>query len=99
MLKPGGRLLVVNETLKTLRDPIGVHAEAVAQFEGYEHAHWAGALPLGGRPRRFLHPDVEPCYHWFFRVPPPPHTATARAWRAGAPARAAVRAQSAAAPT
>ena len=41
MLKPGGKLLVINETLKTKHDPVGVHAEAVAQFEGYEHAHWA----------------------------------------------------------
>ena len=32
---------MINETLKTKHDPVGVHAEAVAQFEGYEHAHWA----------------------------------------------------------
>ena len=47
VLRPGGRLLMVNETLKTLRDPHGVHVEEVAQFEGYEHAHWAAELPLG----------------------------------------------------
>ena len=56
ILKPGGKLLVVNETLKTLQDPVGVHPKAVAQFEGYEHAHWAAAIPLGGRTRRLLHP-------------------------------------------
>jgi len=41
VLRPGGRLLVVNETLKTLRDRHGVHDEGVEQYEGYEHAHWA----------------------------------------------------------
>ena len=43
VLRPGGRLLMVNETLKTLRDPHGVHDEGVEQYEGYEHAHWARA--------------------------------------------------------
>ncbi len=43
VLRPGGRLLMVNETLKTLRDPHGVHVEGVEQYEGYEHAHWAFA--------------------------------------------------------
>ena len=32
---------MVNETLKTVRDPDGVHDEAVQEYEGYEHAHWA----------------------------------------------------------
>ena len=44
VLKPGGRLLIVNETLKTGAIPIGVHAEGVEQFEGYEHAHWASHI-------------------------------------------------------
>src|SRR6266850_7183187 len=41
VLRPGGRVLMINETLKTLRDRHGVHVEEVDQFEGYEHAHWA----------------------------------------------------------
>jgi SAM-dependent methyltransferase len=71
VLKPGGRLLVINETLKTKHDPVGVHAEAVAQFEGYEHAHWA--LQYRGEAIRagFSTRLIEPSYHWFFRTPPP----------------------------
>lgn len=41
VLRPGGKMFVVNETIKTLRDPVGVHVEAVEQFEDYEHAFWA----------------------------------------------------------
>jgi SAM-dependent methyltransferase len=82
VLKPGGKLLVVNETLKTRRDPVGVHAEAVAQFEGYEHAHWAlqyrwEAVRAGFRTRL-----IEPSYHWFFRTPPPAQPPRWRDWRA-----------------
>jgi SAM-dependent methyltransferase/uncharacterized protein YbaR (Trm112 family) len=70
VLKPGGKLLVVNETLKTVSDPVGVHTEGVAQFEGYEHAHWAvryrGEAIRAGFSTRLL----EPSYHWFFRDPP-----------------------------
>jgi SAM-dependent methyltransferase len=81
VLKPGGKMLVVNETLKTKRDPIGVHAEAVAQFEGYEHAHWAyqyraAAIRAGFRTRL-----LEPSYHWFFQTPPPSQTPPMRDWR------------------
>ena len=70
VLKPGGKLLVVNETLKTRHDPVGVHTEGVEQFEGYEHAHWAlryrGEATRAGFSTRLLEPD----YHWFFREPP-----------------------------
>ncbi|MGI8715590.1 MAG: methyltransferase domain-containing protein [Solirubrobacteraceae bacterium] len=70
VLKPGGKLLVINETLKTRHDPVGVHAEAVEQFEGYEHAHWAlryrGEAVRAGFSTRLL----EPSYHWFFGTPP-----------------------------
>jgi SAM-dependent methyltransferase/uncharacterized protein YbaR (Trm112 family) len=71
VLKPGGRLLVANETLKTLRDPNGVHVETVAHWEGYEHAHWAAryrweAIRAGFRTR-----ITEPRYHPFFGAGPP----------------------------
>jgi SAM-dependent methyltransferase len=70
VLKPGGRMLVINETLKSRRDPDGVHTEGVAQFEGYEHAHWAwryrGEALRAGFATRLL----EPRYHGFFSGPP-----------------------------
>ena len=49
-----------------------MHAEAVAEFEGYEHAHWA--LQYRGEAIRagFSTRLIEPSYHWFFRTPPPP---------------------------
>jgi SAM-dependent methyltransferase len=71
VLKPGGRVLVVNETLKTLRDRHGVHVETVAHWDGYEHAHWAAryrweAIRAGFRTR-----ILEPRYHPFFGDGPP----------------------------
>ena len=84
VLRPGGKLLVVNETLKTKRDPVGVHPEAVAQFDGYEHAHWAWqyrgeAIRAGFKTRL-----IEPSYHWFFRDPPPLRAPPVRDWNARA---------------
>ena len=84
VLKPGGRMLVVNETLKTLHDPVGVHAEAVAQFEGYEHAHWAAQYRWGAVRAGFSTALLEPTYHWFYRVPP--LRRTLRRCATGAPA-------------
>ena len=69
VLKPGGRLLVVNETLKTARDPVGVHTEGVEQFEGYEHAFWAARYRWEATRAGFLTRVLEPSYHWFFREP------------------------------
>lgn len=67
VLKPGGKLLVANETLKTLRDPHGLHVESVVQYGGYEHAHWALHYQLGARAAGFqIERLVEPAYRWFF---------------------------------
>jgi SAM-dependent methyltransferase len=68
VLKPGGKLLVINETLKYLRDRDGVNVEGVEQFDGYEHAHWAlqyrfGALGAGFRHSRLLQPVYSPRLH------------------------------------
>jgi SAM-dependent methyltransferase/uncharacterized protein YbaR (Trm112 family) len=82
VLKPGGKLLVVNETLKTRHDPVGVHPEAVVQFEGYEHAHWAWQYRAGAVRAGFLTRLIEPSYHWFFRTPPPDQPPPLRNWRA-----------------
>jgi len=80
VLKPGGQMLVVNETLKTRRDPIGVHTEGVAQFEGYEHAHWALRYRWEAVRAGFSTELLEPSYHWFFRAPPPARPPV-RSWR------------------
>ena len=66
VLRPGGRLLVVNETLKTLRDPHGVHDEGVERFEGYEHAHWAARYRWEATRAGFLTEVTEPHYRPFF---------------------------------
>ncbi|MGO9752692.1 MAG: methyltransferase domain-containing protein [Solirubrobacteraceae bacterium] len=75
VLRPGGKLLVVNETLKCIKDPSGVHIEAVEQFEGYEHAHWALQYRLGARLAGFSTELLEPAYRPYFdpvalHVPP-----------------------------
>jgi len=66
VLRPGGRLLVVNETLKTLCDPHGVHDEGVERFEGYEHAHWAARYRWEATRAGFLTEVTEPHYRPFF---------------------------------
>jgi len=66
VLRPGGRLCIVNETLKTLRDPHGVNVEGVEQFEGYEHAHWALGYRLAAIRAGFLTEVTEPHYRPFF---------------------------------
>ncbi|MGO9322606.1 MAG: methyltransferase domain-containing protein [Solirubrobacteraceae bacterium] len=66
VLRPGGRLLMVNETLKTLRDPNGVHVEGVEQYEGYEHAHWALRYRWEAMRAGFLTEVAEPHYRPFF---------------------------------
>jgi uncharacterized protein len=78
VLRPGGRLLMVNETLKTLSDPDGVHVEGVEQFEGYEHAHWAVRYRWEATRAGFFTEVAEPHYHQFFggpnKPPDPPST-------------------------
>jgi uncharacterized protein len=66
VLRPGGRLLMVNETLKTLRDPHGVHDEGVEQYEGYEHAHWALRYRWEAMRAGFFTEVAEPHYRPFF---------------------------------
>jgi SAM-dependent methyltransferase len=66
VLRPGGRVLMVNETLKTLRDPHGVHVEEVDQFDGYEHAHWATGYRWAATRAGFFAEVTEPHYRAFF---------------------------------
>jgi SAM-dependent methyltransferase len=66
VLRPGGQLLMVNETLKTLRDPHGVHVDGVEQFEGYEHAHWALQYRWAAIRAGFFTEVTEPHYRPYF---------------------------------
>jgi SAM-dependent methyltransferase len=66
VLRPGGRLLMVNETLKTLRDRHGVHDEDVEEYEGYEHAHWAAGYRWEATRAGFFTEVTEPQYRSFF---------------------------------
>lgn len=66
VLRPGGRLLMVNETLKTLRDPNGVHVEGVEQYEGYEHANWSLSYRWEATRAGFYTEVIEPHYRPFF---------------------------------
>jgi SAM-dependent methyltransferase len=66
VLRPGGRVLMVNETLKTLRDPGGVHDDAVEEYEGYEHAHWAARYRWEATRAGFFTEVTEPHYRGFF---------------------------------
>jgi uncharacterized protein len=66
VLRPGGRLLMVNETLKTLSDPSGMHLEGVEQYQGYEHAHWALRYRWEATRAGFFTEVTEPHYRAFF---------------------------------
>jgi SAM-dependent methyltransferase len=66
VLRPGGRLLMVNETLKTLSDPSGMHLEGVEQYQGYEHAHWALRYRWEAARAGFFTEVAEPHYRAFF---------------------------------
>jgi SAM-dependent methyltransferase/uncharacterized protein YbaR (Trm112 family) len=66
VLRPGGRLLMVNETLKTVRDPNGVDTQGVEQFEGYEHAHWAWRYRWEATRAGFFTEVAEPHYRPYF---------------------------------
>jgi SAM-dependent methyltransferase len=75
VLRPGGRLLMVNETLRTLHDPHGVHVDHVAQFDGYEHAYWAWRYRWEAIRSGFYTEVMEPHYMPFFgddELPNPP---------------------------
>jgi SAM-dependent methyltransferase len=53
ILRPGGRLLVVNEPMRFLLRPKLDHAEEVAQFEGNEHVYFFHQYLLAARAAGF----------------------------------------------
>jgi SAM-dependent methyltransferase len=81
VLKPGGRMLIINETLKSWRDRSGVHLDGVAEFEGYEHAHWAFQYWAAAIRAGFTTTLLEPRYHVFFSTPPGGAPPPWRNWR------------------
>jgi SAM-dependent methyltransferase len=82
VLKPGGRMLIINETLKTVQDPSGVHVDAVEQFDGYEHAHWAAQYRWEATRAGFTTRVLQPSYHPFFRARPTGERPPLRDWKA-----------------
>jgi uncharacterized protein len=86
VLRPGGRVLMINETLKTLRDPHGVHDEGVEQYEGYEHAHWALRYRWEAMRAGFFTEVTEPHYRPFFGdAERPPSDGDGGGWRSLGP--------------
>jgi SAM-dependent methyltransferase len=85
VLRPGGRVLMINETLKTLRDPHGVHDEGVEQYEGYEHAHWALRYRWEAMRAGFFTEVTEPHYRPFFGDAERASSARGDGWRSLGP--------------
>jgi len=81
VLKPGGRMLIVNETIKTRHDPVGVHTEGVDIYEGYEHAFWASRYRWEASRAGFLTRVLHPSYHEFFAERPQQRPPLRRPWR------------------
>ena len=53
VLRPGGRLIVVNEPLRFLLHPKLDHGQEVAEFEGNEHVYFASSYVLAARAAGF----------------------------------------------
>ncbi len=70
VLRPGGALIVVNETLRNLREPRLDPGKAVAEYEGHEHAYLRRSYVKAARDAGF---DVDvrgPWYHTIFNTQP-----------------------------
>jgi SAM-dependent methyltransferase len=71
VLKPGGRLLIVNETMKFPLDLKRDHAREVAEFEGYEHTFFFHQYYLAARRAGFrIQPVLEPRWLPIFSAVP-----------------------------
>jgi SAM-dependent methyltransferase len=67
VLRPGGKLLVMNETMKFPLDMKRDHAREVAEYEGYEHTFFFHQYWLAAKRAGFDVTVLEPAYHHFFR--------------------------------
>ncbi|MDX6677253.1 MAG: hypothetical protein QOE31_1305 [Solirubrobacteraceae bacterium] len=66
VLKPGGSLIVVNETLRNLREPKLDPGKAVAEYEGHEHAYLRRSYVKAARDAGFAVDVRGPRYHTIF---------------------------------
>jgi SAM-dependent methyltransferase len=67
VLKPGGRLIVANEPLRTVRTPKLNPGEEVADFEGHEHAYMRHSYTQLARQAGFRVDVRGPRYHGVFQ--------------------------------
>jgi SAM-dependent methyltransferase/uncharacterized protein YbaR (Trm112 family) len=67
ILKPSGRLLVVNETLRSLREPRLNPGKEVAAYEGHEHAYFRHTYLRAARRAGFEVCLLGPRLHGIFR--------------------------------
>lgn len=70
VLKPGGRLIAINETGRFPLAPNLRPGREVADFEGYEHAFFQFQYVRAARRVGFAVQLREPAFHWFFRDEP-----------------------------
>lgn len=70
VLRPGGRLLAVNETGRFPLAPNLRPGRGVAEFGGYEHAFFALEYVRAARRAGFSVHMRDPAFHWFFRDDP-----------------------------
>ena len=66
VLKPGGQVVVVNETLRSLRDPKLRPGEDVKGFEGHEHAYVRHSYVRAAREAGFAVDLIAPWIHPVF---------------------------------
>lgn len=82
VLRPGGRLLVINEPLRTVRDLQRHHAEEVAEFEGNENIYFAPTYLRAARRAGFAIELQDPPNLRFFTERLPAPGDSARRWDA-----------------
>jgi SAM-dependent methyltransferase len=70
VLKPGGRLMVVNEPLRSLKDPKLYPGHEVAEFDGHEHAYLRRSYLAAARAAGFELRVVGPWLHAPFTQEP-----------------------------
>ena len=70
VLKPGGCVIVANETLRSIRDPKFEAGHEVAQYDGHEHAYLRFSYVKAARDAGFTVDMRGPEYHAIFNAKP-----------------------------